>query len=148
MDYAHKGDEKYLQRAYWSAHTAVSQKVCMWCKAEQSGELIYSAYGDRALHRETLLSSEDFTSQVAGVQTFTALPGWHLSCIMPDWLHIVDLTIIPECAASALVELCGTDCWAGENFEDRLHRAYVSFVAQCRRYKVRSLSLLFGELCF
>lgn len=67
---------------------------------------------------------------------------------MPDWLHIVDLTIIPECSASALVELCGTDCWPGDNFEDRLHRAYVGFIAECRRYKVRNLLFLFGKRCF
>lgn len=137
---AHKGDEKYLQRCYKAAHTPVSLHVCPWCRATSQEDMVYSQYGPSAAHRATLLTTAEFITDVCGVQTFVTLPGWHICGLMPDWLHVVDLTIIPECAASALVELCGSSCcWPGNTFDERLHHAYVSFISDCKKDKVRSL---------
>ena len=36
------------------------------------------------------------------MHTWTTVPGFHIGCVVYDWLHIVDLCVIPECAGSAL----------------------------------------------
>lgn len=97
----HKGDEKYLQKVYAMTKSAVSHKVCFVCGATQDGPNMYSFYGPAAPHRNTLLNTEAFITTACGQQAWTRIPGWAPSVISYDWLHIVDLTIVPECAASA-----------------------------------------------
>ena len=96
----HKGDEKYLQKVYCMTKSAVSHKVCFVCEATQSGQNISSTYGPHAPHRATLMSTEQFIVGACGQQAWTRLPGWSVSTIVFDWLHLVDLCIVPECAAS------------------------------------------------
>lgn len=96
----HKGDEKYIQKAYQMTNSAVSQQVCFVCRAEQNGANVYTTYGHLAPHRSTLLSTQEFITTGCGQQAWTRLPGWSVSCLALDWLHAVDLTIVPECAAS------------------------------------------------
>lgn len=73
------------------------------------------------------------------------MAGWNIEVILSDWLHIVDLTLTPECAASALLELTETDSiWQGANQDERLRRAYCEFVAECKRRKIRNRGQVFA----
>ena len=97
----HKGDERYLQKVYAMTHSAVSQQVCFVCRASQSGPNLYSLYGPSAPHRSTMMTTHDFITSACGQQAWTRLPGWSISLLAFDYLHVVDLTVVPECAASA-----------------------------------------------
>jgi len=97
----HKGDERYLQKVYAMTHSAVSQQVCFVCRASQSGPNLYSLYGPSAPHRSTMMTTQDFITSACGQQAWTRLPGWSISLLAFDYLHVVDLTVVPECAASA-----------------------------------------------
>ena len=48
-----------------------------------------------------ILDNETFVKEVAGVTPWTAVEGFHVSRMWPDFLHVVDLAIAPESAASA-----------------------------------------------
>lgn len=100
----HKGDEKYHQRVYKPTSSWVSSSVCLHCRASVSDpELLYTDFGRGAKHRQTLTTGPHFIENVSRCQTFTTVPGWDIGLIVYDWLHIVDLCIIPECAASMLM---------------------------------------------
>lgn len=163
----HKGDEKYLQKVYAMTHSATSAKVCFRCHAESSGRNLYTFYGPNAPHRVNMLSTEEFIRSACGQQSWTRLPGWSVSVLYFDYLHVIDLTVVPECAASvtwsslcacavfethdlhlrcrygvakALVELTETDIvWSAPNIDERLRLAFVQFTTLCKQHKVRTL---------
>ena len=64
-----------------------------------------------------------------------------MSVISYDWLHVLDLTLVPDAVASALVELTaeGEDMFPGVDQDSRLRSAYVQFCELCRRHRIRSL---------
>lgn len=145
----HKGDEKYIQKTYRTSHAAVSKYICVLCRAsndEATGHgLLYTRHGPQAAHRSTILSASEFIRDVAGLATWTTLPGWNVSFIQHDFLHVVDLTIIPECAASALVELVEEEAFGhASTADERLRLGYVKFIKACRQAKIRSRGVVFS----
>ena len=99
----HKGDEKYIQRAYKTSHSWVSENICLLCKASsKQPSLLYTEFLPTAGHRSTMLKTEQFIADVCQVKTFCNIPGWHIEMLQHDLLHVLDLAIIPECAASTL----------------------------------------------
>ena len=98
-----KGDEKYIQRVFHTSHSWVSEQVCLLCEASQNrADRLYTEWGPTAKWRSTMVTTEKFIEVVVRTQTFVTLPGWHIENLQHDLLHVLDLAIIPECAASAL----------------------------------------------
>lgn len=95
-----KGDEKFHQRALKFKQSWVSPEVCVYCKASQSGPYLYTSFGPGALHRSTLFTNEQFIRESCRNNPWIRLPGFHVRCVALDWLHVVDLALTPECAAS------------------------------------------------
>ena len=95
-----KGDEKWLQKALKLRQSWVSENICPMCKASKSGNMIYTQYGPHAPHRATLLSTTQFITHAVNPGAWIRLPGFHINLVTFDWLHIIDLAIAPECAAS------------------------------------------------
>lgn len=141
-----KGDEKYVQKCFKASHSAVSQNCCFVCLASLAeGPLLYTHHGKSAAHRSTLLTNEQFITRVAGIRTFVAIPGWHVQMLAYDWLHIVDLCIIPETAASTLIELTRDHAFGGGSTQDeRLRYAFVLFTNACKKAKVRNRGQMFS----
>ena len=52
----HKGDAKYMQRAYHTHNSWVSERVCWLCHATKSGSMAYTLHGPHAPHRSTMVS--------------------------------------------------------------------------------------------
>lgn len=52
----HKGDQKYIQRAYHMQGSWVSNYVCWHCRATRSGPMCYTLHGKHAPHRPTKAS--------------------------------------------------------------------------------------------
>ena len=99
---AHRGDEKYLQKAYHVSVSWLSQQCCWNCKASRlsGSELLYTHFGPNARHRSTFLDSSDFIA-LCKANAWVRLPGWHIEVLMYDFLHVFDLTMVPDAAASA-----------------------------------------------
>ncbi len=95
-----KGDQKHLQRALKLKTSWNSERVCMYCHATQSGRTIYTAFGPSAPHRSSLVSTEEFIESGCHPNPWVRLPGFHLELVLTDWLHLVDLSLTPEVAAS------------------------------------------------
>lgn len=142
----YKGDEKYVQRCFKASHSAVSQNCCFVCLASLSdGPLLYTHHGRCAAHRRTLLTTEQFITRVVGIRTYIAIPGFHVQMLTYDWLHIVDLCIIPETAASTLIELVRENVFGGGSTQDeRLRYAFVLFTKACKKAKVRNRGQMFS----
>ena len=142
-----KGDERYMQKAFKLSHGAVSKKVCVLCEAssDPNSEMLYTCHGLMAPHRRSMLSTSAFIERVAGVQTWIRIPGFHIEFLQHDLLHVCDLTIIPECAASALYELVQEHVWGpGKAVDQRLRLGYVEFTQACKAARVRNRGVFFS----
>ena len=143
----HKGDEKYHQKVYRTSHGAVSRNVCVTCRATNNGDMVYTAHGVNANHRATCLSTEEFITGVCGTKTWVSIPGWHVGMLCYDWLHVVDLTVIPEVAASCLVELTEESTFGhASTADERLRLAFVAFTKACKKAGVRNRGQMFSML--
>ena len=92
-----------------------------------------------------MLSTSAFIERVAGVQTWIRIPGFHIEFLQHDLLHVCDLTIIPECAASALYELVQEHVWGpGKAVDQRLRLGYVEFTQACEAARVRNRGVFFS----
>ena len=72
----HKGDQKYIQRAYHMTGSWVSECICWYCRATRTGENCYTLHGKHAPHRGTRVSNPNLMP-ITG--TFTVI------C----WLYLV-----------------------------------------------------------
>ena len=97
---AELGDQKYIQRALKLTTSWVSEKCCMYCDAALSGPHLYTFFGENAPHRSTLKSTTDFIVHGCRPNPWIRIPGFDISIVMTDWLHLVDLAITPEMAGS------------------------------------------------
>lgn len=96
----HKGDEKYIQKAYKTQTSWVSKQVCWTCAASSGDAMVYTQYGPCAPHREAKLSSAEFIQSTCGQNPWVRVPGWSPQVLHYDWLHVIDLAVAPEAAAS------------------------------------------------
>ncbi len=99
-----KGDQKYLQRCLKLKTNWNSERVCMYCNATNAGNTIYTAFGPAAPHRASLTSTQQFIESRCFPNPWVRLPGFHIELVLTDWLHLVDLSLTPEVAASE-------SCW-------------------------------------
>ena len=138
----HRGDEKYLQKAYHFSVAWNSERICWRCKASRisTSPLLYTLFGPHAEHRDTLLDLNDYIKQ-CGPNPWVRLPGFHQSMVCFDLLHIFDLSVVPDAAASALMELSETsEVWPGASQDERLRMAHAQFAQLCRQHRVRILA--------
>ncbi len=95
-----KGDQKYLQRSLKLTTSWNSERCCMYCGAKPFGDLLYTAFGPHAPHRQTMVDNDVFMTQRCRPNAWIRLPGFHIDIVLTDWLHLVDLSYTPEVAAS------------------------------------------------
>lgn len=95
-----KGDQKFLQKALKLTTSWVSEKCCMYCGATLSGSMVYTAFGEQAPHRTCLQTTLGLITTGSNPNAWTRLPGFAISMVLTDWLHLVDLAITPEASAS------------------------------------------------
>lgn len=100
----HRGDEKYItEKAYHVRISWLSQQCCFSCHASRmpNSRMLYTHFGPNASHRQTLVDTAEFI-QSCKQNAWVHLPGWHVEILMYDLLHVFDLTLVPDAAASAL----------------------------------------------
>ena len=72
----HKGDQKYIQRAYHMQGSWVSECVCWLCRATRTGQLCYTLHGKGAPHRQTKVP---WHTKTKNGHTCTQVSGFNLS---------------------------------------------------------------------
>ena len=99
-----RGDEKALAKTLHVTTTWVSEEVCFTCAASRKSESpnLYTAFGKNAKHRDSIVDFEEFVTRKCNANPWVRIPGFHPSCIMYDWLHVLDLSLIPDAAASVV----------------------------------------------
>lgn len=100
----HRGDEKYLVKAYHLTISWLSQRCCWSCHASRmsNSELLFTHFGPNAQHRQTLVGTAEFI-QSCKPNAWVNLPGWHVEVVSYDFLHVFDLTLVPDAAASVFL---------------------------------------------
>ena len=100
----HRGDEKYLVKAYHLTISWLSQRCCWSCHASRmsNSELLFTHFGPNAQHRQTLEGTAEFI-QSCKPNAWVNLPGWHVEVVSYDFLHVFDLTLVPDAAASVFL---------------------------------------------
>ena len=101
--WAHRGDEKALAKSLHVKNSWVSEEVCFSCRASRLSEssLLYTTFGRSAPHRQTIINDlQSFFELRASNSPWIRIPGFHPSMIVYDWLHVLDLSLIPDAAAS------------------------------------------------
>ncbi len=98
----HRGDEKYMQKCYHMATSWVSERVCWSCHASRlsTSDLLYTTFGPNAKHRTTLIGPTEFIEKISRRNAWVQLPGFHTDMLCYDLLHVFDLTLVPDAAAS------------------------------------------------
>ena len=91
-----------------------------------------------------MMNTAEFIQYGCKANPWIQLPGFHPSMVVFDWLHVVDLALIPDSAASCLIELTEVPLeqggiFAGSDQNERLRAAYVDFIAECRNHKISCL---------
>ena len=85
--------------------------VCQYCSAvralapSEEQSMLFTATGDGAAWKRTLLQSKSDWEAVHGASPMTSIPGFAPQRIYCDVLHIMDLQVIPDCLLSSLLEL-------------------------------------------
>ena len=99
---AHRGDEKYLQKAFHTAVAWNSEQVCWRCCASRlrNSKYLYTHFGPGAPHRETMIDLHTFITRTSRTNAWIQVPGFHPSMVLFDFLHVFDLTLVPDAAAS------------------------------------------------
>ena len=116
--FAFRGDEKALAKLFHVKTSWVSHDICFHCKASRISQhpCLYTSFGKNAPHRATLLDLTDFVTVKCDSNPWVRVPGFHPSMIIYDWLHVLDLALVPDAAASAArlqVPIC---LWASVQF--------------------------------
>ena len=99
-----------------------------------------------------MMNTADFIQHGCKANPWVQLPGFHPSMVVFDWLHVVDLALIPDSAASCLIELTEVPLEqggisSGSDQNERLRAAYVDFIAECRKHKISRLRARLGFIC-
>ncbi|CAE7614253.1 unnamed protein product, partial [Symbiodinium necroappetens] len=107
------------------------------------GEFSHSTKEMRSMFKR-MMNTAEFIQYGCKANPWIQLPGFHPSMVVFDWLHVVDLALIPDSAASCLIELTEVPLeqggiFAGSDQNERLRAAYVDFIAECRKHKISCL---------
>ena len=97
-----RGDEKYTQKVFRMRVGWSSDQICWHCCASKvtSSRNLYTTFGPCAPHRSTMISLEDFIQHVSRANPWIALPGFHPNQLIYDVLHVFDLALVCDAAAS------------------------------------------------
>ena len=90
-----------------------------------------------------MMDTAEFIAHGCRANPWVLQPGFHVSTLTHDWLHVMDLTLIPDAAASALLELTAhpSDLLPGPDQDARLATAYRQFISLCRSHGIRNLDV-------
>ena len=91
-----------------------------------------------------MMTTSEFISRGCGANPFVEAPGFHVAMLANDWLHVIDLSLIPDSAASALLELTESpgELFEGSTQDQRLRSAFIQFRALCREHRIRIWSCI------
>ncbi|CAE7362648.1 unnamed protein product [Symbiodinium sp. CCMP2592] len=126
-----RGDWPFLRQLFqfpsWS-----SESICWKCRAmnvDTSNPLSFRICNSGAAWRRNRLSDVDFLTELraagGSLSPLLSLPGFVLSCVVLDWLHIVDLGVGADVIGNLFWLLITSNVYfPGSNKEQRLVRLW------------------------
>ena len=149
------GDWKFLKEAHVLPWHYGTRRCCHECEAVKQGDGPY--FGDfRAdvAHRNTMTANESYLAVFSVPPALTAIPGWHLTMLTADPMHVLHLGVLQWAVASLMLVLCSRDFWgtfAGNvvvRLNSQLRVAYVAFRDWCRARNVSQSQPPFSAVIF
>ena len=139
------GDWKFLKEEFRMKHHYGTNECCWMCKAtKRVGALSAFDFRDGAQWQGHPRTHDEYVQSVGHNLSICTLPGFHISMIRPDLLHIGLLGVVQWAVAGTLWELCEEGRWAVQDrgpwqvrFGLQLQRAFLAFQNWLR---VRGLS--------
>ena len=133
------GDWKWLKESYVLKQNYGARHTCHLCQAVKSGVgPQFDDFGPGALHRATVRSHNDYVSSFVVPPPLTTIPGFHLSMLICDPMHVLHLGVLQWAIGNMLVILAGEGFWghfAGlqkKRLDKALRVAYGEFIAWCK----------------
>ena len=120
----HRGDEKAIQKAFHMKVSWISEQVCWRCCASRlrRSRNLYTYFGPSAPHRSTICDIDTFITKFCRPNPWIRIPGFHPEQLQYDLLHVFDLTLVPDAAASvARFNICINDISCGLAFLNGAH---------------------------
>ena len=106
------GDMKWIKEAFRLPHNYNKVECCHHCRATRdlvpettiASVMSHSTFGGSRTHDEYMAHA---TAGGHVAPALTRIDGWHLSTLLPDYMHIIPLGIAQTIVASSMLELCG-----------------------------------------
>lgn len=143
-----RGDWKWLKEAfYFHAHYGKPDFICHRCEASKiagssSHSWRYTDFRRCAAHRGSCYSHADWMrmyQRAAIVSPLIFIVGFHMTRIVFDMMHCVDLGWLQVLVPSLLKNLVEIKWFAGENTEARYSTAFRKYKVWAKRNKIKSL---------
>jgi hypothetical protein len=134
-----RGDWPFLRTLFYFPAWN-SERICWRCKATQTGPCSYKHTGQQAEWRSNRLTHKMFlaTLRLAEVllNPLLQLPAFTLSCVVLDWLHVVDLGVGADVLGNLFWEIMShNNLIAGNTKATRLSALWVKLQAWYVRVK-------------
>ncbi len=141
------GDLKWIKEMFQFPHFYGAKECCWFCKRTKDSSDILCAYDFSQFPPWMYARRSHFIYMIETGQCilWCRLPGWHLSMLQIDLLHILMLGVLQWCCGPIFYELLEANYWGappGGRWQARwayqLAIAYSQFVAWCRQNSVKT----------
>ena len=140
-----RGDWKWLKEAlYLQHHYGLNTLICHKCRVQKFGSvgMRYTNFKQTADHRQTLYTNLEWMAMytaAAIVSPLLLIVGFHVSRVIFDILHCLDLGVYQVAVPSALKELTKTtDVWPGGTIAARFKAASTDYKVWRQQKRIRS----------
>ena len=140
-----RGDWKWLKEAlYLQHHYGLDTLICHKCRVQKFGSvgMRYSNFKQSAKHRETLHAHREWMSMytaAAIVSPLLFILGFHVSRVLFDILHCLDLGVYQVAVPSAMKELTARkDVWPGNTIAARFKAASTDYKIWRKQKRIKS----------
>ena len=148
-----RGDWKWIRETFYLEQHYGANYICHLCRAHTSiSRLLYKDFRTTAHHRNTLVNSIAWwTAYTAGalVSPLVYIPGFDIWRLVFDLMHVLDLGVMQDCAASVMWTLTEAPedggIYAGHDRRSRFDAAYCDYVDWTRRQRLPSKARRFRQ---
>lgn len=149
----YRGDEKAIQKAFQMKISWISEQVCWRCCASRlrRSQNLYTYFGPSAPHRRTLCDVNTFITKFCRPNPWIRIPGFHPEQLQFDLLHVFDLTLVPDAAASvARLNIYMNGIWYGLAFthgEHNITSSHLRLLSSWLKLMIFGLEILLMKDC-
>ena len=123
-----KGDMKGRRETHKFSRHYGCNYICDQCGASAKDPLLFwSNFGQDALWRRTGTTHGSYLRQTVRERqsAWTGHPGWHLSRVLFDWMHVGHMGVCRDFCAAMLYDICSEGFTAGDTLGHQLRALWL-----------------------